>query len=83
MLSEVTCEQQKLVTLWNDNQSTQKLSINSVFYKRIKHIDIRYHFIRQAIDEKQIGLKYMPMKNMVADILNKKIGGQISEMCSK
>ena len=32
-----------------DNQSCIKLSKNSVFHDRSKHIEIRYHFIRDYV----------------------------------
>ncbi|KAG5867502.1 hypothetical protein JTB14_007481 [Gonioctena quinquepunctata] len=33
----------KCITINNDNQSAQKLAMNSVCHKRSKHIDVRYH----------------------------------------
>ena len=36
-----------------------------------KHIDIRVHFIRQTISNKQITMVYCPTDEMIADILTK------------
>lgn len=38
------------ITLFNNNQGTQKLAHNPVFDKRTKHIDTRHHFIRETIE---------------------------------
>ena len=46
------------------------LAENTVHHARTKHIDIRYHFIRDHID-KEIDIVYCPTKEMVADILTK------------
>lgn len=59
------------ITIFNDNQGAQKLSSNPVFHDRSKHIDIRYHFVRNAISDKIVNIKYMPTGEMIADILTK------------
>lgn len=64
------------VALFNDNQSAQKLSINPVFHKRSKHIDVRHHFIREAISNKHVIVKYIPTNDMPADILTKSLSAE-------
>lgn len=59
------------IVIFNDNQSAQKLSTNPVFHERSKHIDVRYHFIREAISENLIDIKYMQTDEMIADVLTK------------
>lgn len=59
------------VTIFNDNQSASKLSYNPVFHKRSKHIDVKHHFIREAISNKLVNVKYLPTDEMTADILTK------------
>jgi len=44
--------QQDRYLLYCDNQSAIHLSKNSTFHSRSKHIDVRYHWIRDALDEK-------------------------------
>ena len=36
-----------------------------------QHIDIRYHYIREALSENIIKLDYCPTQHMIADILTK------------
>lgn len=59
------------VRIFNDNQSAQKLSVNPVFHKRSKHIDVRHHFIRDAIADSLVTLEYLQTADMPADILTK------------
>lgn len=56
-----------------DNAGAIKLAKNPSFYKRSKHIDIRYHFVRERIQEGQIMLEYVPSEEQAADILTKPI----------
>ena len=59
--------------LWEDNQGAIALAKNPVFHKHTKHIQIRYHFVRDAVDDKVIDVYFCPLKKMVADILTKPI----------
>lgn len=58
-------------TLYNDNQSAQKLSVNPVFHKRSKHIDIRHHFIKDVIRKGFVEIKYLRTADMSADFFTK------------
>ena len=57
-----------------DNQSCIKLSENPVFHDMSKHIDIRYHFIRDCVQRGIVQLQYIPTDVQVADILTKALG---------
>lgn len=54
-----------------DNQSTIKLAKNPEFHKRTKHIDIRYHYIREKCESGEIYIAYVPTEMQKADILTK------------
>jgi hypothetical protein len=54
-----------------DNQSCIKLSENLVFHDRSKHIEIRYHFIRNWVQRGASQLQYVSTDDQVADILTK------------
>ena len=54
-----------------DNQSCIKLLVNPVFHDRYKHIDIRYHHIRDCVQWKIMLLQYIPTEDQDADILTK------------
>lgn len=57
-----------------DNQSAIALSKNPVFRDGSKHIDTRFHFIRECIDGNTIMLKYTWTEHQLADILTKALG---------
>jgi hypothetical protein len=42
-----------------------------VFHDRSKHIEIRYHFIRDCVQKGAVKLQYVPTNEQVADILTK------------
>ena len=53
------------------SQGAIALTKNPKTHSRTKHIDIKYHYIREAVDKKDIELVYCPTDKMVADILTK------------
>jgi hypothetical protein len=59
--------------IYEDNNGAIKLSENPEFHKRSKHIDIRYHFIREAISSNLIKVVYINTKEQLADPLIKGI----------
>ena len=54
-----------------DNQSCIKLSENPVFHDRSKHIEMRYHFIRDIVQRGALKLQYIRTDEQIADILTK------------
>ena len=54
-----------------DNRATDLLAQNLVNHAAMKHIDIRYHFIRECIADQSINLKLIGTNDMAADILTK------------
>lgn len=57
--------------LWCDNRSAISLGKNPIHHSRTKHIDIRFHFIRNLIAEKVISLEHCSTENQLADIFTK------------
>lgn len=57
--------------LFVDNQSAVKLIKNSEFHQRSKHIDVKYHFIRDLYENKIIDVKYICTDYQLADIFTK------------
>jgi hypothetical protein len=54
-----------------DNQGCIALAKNPTHHSCTKHIDIQHHFIREKLESGEIGLKYCPTQDMVADVLTK------------
>ena len=59
------------VTIKEDNQGCIALAKNTGNHGRTKHIDIKYHFIRDQVKAKNVELLYCPTAEMTADILTK------------
>ena len=55
----------------DDNQSCIALTKNPVFTARTKHIDIKYHYVREKVENKEVKFEYCATTNMVADVLTK------------
>ena len=58
-------------TLYCDNQGAVRLSKDSTFHGRTKHIDVHFHFIRQTVSQGHISLIYCPTDDMIADTFTK------------
>ena len=69
-LSEVFSINQPILVLC-DNQSAIHLSQHDSFHQRSKHIDIRYHFIRDHMKQNSIIVKWLQTAKQEADILTK------------
>ncbi|GJV22336.1 hypothetical protein Tco_1371356 [Tanacetum coccineum] len=61
----------KMVPIFCDNTSAIAISNNPIVHSRTKHIDIRYHFIRNHILKGDIKLHFIPTKYQLADIFTK------------
>uniref|UniRef100_A0AAV1T0Y1 Reverse transcriptase Ty1/copia-type domain-containing protein n=1 Tax=Peronospora matthiolae TaxID=2874970 RepID=A0AAV1T0Y1_9STRA len=61
------------VKIYEDNQGSIALAKNPEFHKRTKHIDIRYHFVREKVAEGKVVLEYCSTKDMKADLMTKPI----------
>ncbi|GBE86172.1 hypothetical protein SCP_0900490 [Sparassis crispa] len=59
--------------LHTDNRSAIALAKDNAYHARTKHIDIRYHFIREAVDSAAISLLYRRTEDMPADIFTKSL----------
>lgn len=59
--------------MFEDNQGAIALAKNPEFHKRTKHIDIRYHFVREKVENGQMVLEYCPTQDMLTDIMTKPI----------
>ena len=55
--------------IYCDNQSCIKLTENPFFHDRSKHIEIKYHFIRDYVQKGAVKLEYISTNEQVADIL--------------
>ena len=73
LLEELYLKKVEATKICIDNKSTQALAKNPVLHDRSKHINTRYHFIRECIDKKEVQLKYVKTQDQVADIFTKSL----------
>ena len=71
LLSELTGNAAKAMTLYVDNNSAILLMKNPVFHGRSKHIDTKYHFIRECVERDQVAVKRVSTLEQKADSLTK------------
>jgi hypothetical protein len=64
-------EEEKPTIIREDNQGTIVIAKNPVNNSRAKHIDIKYHYIREKILNGYFGLEYCPTESMITDLLTK------------
>ena len=48
-----------------------KLSESPVFHEKSKHIEIKYHYIRDMVQRGAVKLQYVAMNEQIADVLTK------------
>lgn len=65
------------VKLFADNQSAIKVCKNPEFHKRLKHVDIKFHFIRDKVKENIIDIEYLSTDKQIADMFTKPLGRTI------
>jgi hypothetical protein len=62
-----------------DNISAISLSKNPVQHSKSKHILIKYHYLRDRAENKDIKLEYVPTQEQVADIFTKPLSRDVFE----
>ena len=68
-MTDLNISQAKPTVIREDNQGALAMAKNPVRHKRTKHIDIKHHFIREAVRAGTIALEYCQTSQMIADIL--------------
>ncbi|BES97325.1 Hydra magnipapillata [Nesidiocoris tenuis] len=63
------------IIVHTDNQAAQSWAKNPIVNSKSKHIAIKEHFIRTAVEKNDVCLKYCPTDEMTADIFTKPLAG--------
>jgi hypothetical protein len=74
LLGELLGREPEVAELKVDSKSTLTLARNPIFHERNKHIDLRYHFIRNCLAEETVSATYINTVDQLADILTKALG---------
>jgi hypothetical protein len=60
-------------TIFGDNQASQIMASNPISNERTKHIDTRFHFIRDKVKNKEFNLEWIPSEHQLADMFTKSL----------
>jgi len=71
MLSELKIQVRKPIVLHLDNKSAINLAKNPILHGRSKHIEARFHFLREQVNHGKLEVKQCPSESQLADILTK------------
>ena len=71
MLREMGMSDNAPVTLLEDNQACMDIANKDIASPKLKHVDIRFHFVRTMVHEGKVQLIYWPSYHQAADILTK------------
>jgi hypothetical protein len=74
LLKELLGSESRAPVLKVDNKSAIDLSKNPVHHDRSKHIEVKYHFIRECVEGGKIIIEQIPTKDQLADIMTKSLG---------
>ena len=73
LLTDIKTPPVRSTVIKEDNQSAIAIAKNLVSHARTKHIDVKIHFVREALSNGSIELIYYATEQMVADLLTKPI----------
>jgi hypothetical protein len=71
ILEDIGEKQEEVVQLHCDNKSAISMAKNPVYHSRTRHIAIKHYFIKEAIEEGKVELKFCRTKEQVANIFTK------------
>ena len=60
--------------VYGDNQGSIFIRSNPVQEIHTKHIDVKYHYVRECIAKKKIDMFFIPSEENTADIFTKNLG---------
>ena len=71
LLADLGFAQTKPTIIFEDNQSCIAISNNPQLNEKTAHIQVKYHYIQEKIQDKSIALQYCPTLEQVADLFTK------------
>jgi hypothetical protein len=80
LMEELGLHTQTGSVIYGDNQSTIAVSSNGVKGERTKHVDVKYHFVTEAVEGGVVRLQWVPTKQQQADIFTKALPFRVFEL---
>jgi hypothetical protein len=78
-LQDINIVFEEPITIYCDNTSSISLSRNPVQHSKSKHIPIKYHYLRDQAENKNIKLECVPTQEHVAEIFTKPLKRDVFE----
>jgi hypothetical protein len=76
------CGVDSFINLFSDSQSAIYLTKDQMFHARTKHIEIKYHYVRDEIEKGNLKVCKISTQNNPADMLTKPVPVAKFELCS-
>jgi hypothetical protein len=73
ILEDLGMKQEAATVIWCDSKSAIHLSKNPALHGRSKHIELKHHFIRELVAQKQVSLEFCSTTDQMADLLTKSL----------
>ena len=64
-------DKKKPMILYCDNTSAINISNNPMMHTKIKHIAIKYHYLRELVQDKEVKMEYVNKKEQISNIFTK------------
>ena len=76
------CGDSSCPTVFSDSQSAIYLTKNPMYHERTKHIDVRFHYIRDVVAEGDLKVCNISTHDNPADMMTKPVPTNKFELCS-
>lgn len=71
LLKELGISLPRSPSLWCDNLGATYLCANPIFHRRMKHVEVDYHFVREQVSKGLLDVRSISTNDQVADIMTK------------
>jgi hypothetical protein len=76
------CSDDSCVNLFRDSQSAIYLTKDQMFHERTKHIDVKYHYVRDIVAQGKLKVCKISTHDNPADMMTKPVHVAKFELCS-
>ncbi|EOY26457.1 Copia-like retrotransposable element, putative [Theobroma cacao] len=83
LLMDIKFEQKFPTDLFIDNKSAISIVKNPVWHGKTKHINVKYHAVRDIVEKNEINVQYCPSELQLADIFTKPFQKKLGQSPSR
>jgi hypothetical protein len=83
LLKELRISTPPSAQIWCDNMGAKYLSSNPIFHRRMKHIEVDYHFVRDQVMQRKLDVQFISTHDQLTDGFTKQLPQQrFSDFCN-